>query len=144
MLGITGMGVTMLDYRRFKEINDLFASGQPEKARHLLMEVQSRCIALRDEMNMLKIRLQTFEDILYLTQNLYEESGFYWLKTAGVKQGPFCPHCYESEGGLIRLEKTRSGLNCPYCDSSYRGAARAARAGQGSGERQARIIPFAK
>ena len=31
------MEKTMLDYRRFKEINDLFASGQPEKARRLLM-----------------------------------------------------------------------------------------------------------
>ena len=29
-----------------------FASGQPEKARLLLMEMQSRCIALRDEMSM--------------------------------------------------------------------------------------------
>lgn len=65
------MEKAMLDYRRFKEINDLFASGQPEKARRLLMEMQSRCIALRDEMSMLKVRLQTFEDILYLSQNLY-------------------------------------------------------------------------
>ena len=32
------MEKTMLDYRRFKEINDLFASGQPEKARRLLMD----------------------------------------------------------------------------------------------------------
>ena len=29
----------MLDYRRFKEINDLFASGQPEKARRLLNDI---------------------------------------------------------------------------------------------------------
>ena len=85
------MEKAMLDYRRFKEINDLFASGQPEKARRLLMEMQSRCIALRDEMSMLKIRLQTLEDILYLSQNLYEENGFYWLRTAGVKQGTVLP-----------------------------------------------------
>ena len=109
----------MLDYRRFKEINDLFASGQTEKARHLLMEMQSRCIALRDEMSMLKIRLQSLEDVLYLAQNLFEEHGFYWLHTSGVRQGPFCPRCYETEGGLIRLEKRKHRLECPYCRAAY-------------------------
>lgn len=136
----------MLDYRRFKEINDLFASGQPEKARRLLMELQSRCIALRDEMSMLKVRLQTFEDIFYLSRNLYEADGFYWLRTVGAKQGPFCAHCYESEGALIRLEKTGSELRCPYCDSRYAGSARAS-AGPADSRlamRQARILPFAR
>ena len=139
------MEKAMLDYRRFKEINDLFASGQPEKARRLLMEMQSRCIALRDEMSMLKIRLQTLEDILYLSQNLYEENGFYWVRTAGVKQGPFCPHCYESEGGLIRLEKQRKGLSCPYCNADYKSRINImAEAGEPFTGRQARILPFAR
>lgn len=111
----------MLNYRQFKEINELFAQGQNAKARHRLMEVQSHCIALQDEMERLKIRLQTMEDILYLRKNLFEEHGFYWLRTAGgVKQGPFCPHCYELEGGLVRLEKrVDQGLICPYCNSTY-------------------------
>lgn len=109
----------MLDYRRFKEINDLFASGQGEKARHLLMEVQSRCIALRDEMSMLKIRLQSIEDVLFLSENLHAENGFYWLQTNDIRQGPFCPCCYEAEGGLIRLEKRKNELECPYCFSRF-------------------------
>lgn len=77
----------MLDYRRFKQINDLFASGKLEQARHLLMEMQSRCIALRDEMNMLKVRLQTFEDILYLSQNLYEDTAFTGCAPPGSNRG---------------------------------------------------------
>lgn len=109
----------MLDYRRFKEINDLFASGQTEKARRLLMEMQSRCIALRDEMSMLKIRVQSLEDVLYLAQNLFEEQGFYWLNTKGLRQGPFCPRCYETQGGLIHLEKRKQRLSCPCCHTSY-------------------------
>ncbi len=135
----------MLDYRRFKQINDLFASGKLEQARHLLMEMHSRCIALRDEMNMLKVRLQTFEDILYLSQNLYEEYGFYWLRTAGVKQGPFCAHCYESEGALIRLEKQHKVLLCPYCSTSYKSVVHAMpESVEPLAGRQARILPFAK
>ena len=109
----------MLDYHRFKEINELFSSGQGEKARHLLMELQSRCIALRDEMSMLKLRLQSLEDVLYLSENLYEKNGFYWLKIKDLQQGPFCPCCYEAEGVLIRLDKHKTGFECPYCYSGF-------------------------
>jgi hypothetical protein len=135
----------MLNYRRFKEINNLFAQGQTEKARHQLMEMQSSFIALRDEMNMLKIRVQTFEDILYLAQNLYEENGFYWLKTSGLRQGPFCPRCYENEGGLVRLERGRRGLRCPYCQTGYAGGERLrAEESDMPPPRAAHVIPFAK
>lgn len=109
----------MMDYCRFRDINDFFANGQPEKARRLLMEIQSRCIALQDEISMLKLRLQTAEEALYLAQNLAREGSFYWLNSPGVRQGPFCPRCYDSEGALIRLERVDSLLVCPYCQESY-------------------------
>ncbi len=76
----------MLDYRLFKKINDLFASGQHDKARHLLMEVQSRCIALRDEVSMLKIRLKTLEDTAFLAENLHLKDGVFFALL--VLQGP--------------------------------------------------------
>ena len=102
----------MLDYRLFKEINDLFTSGQYRKARQLLMEIQSRSIALRDEINMLRARLKTLEDAAFLNENLQSQNGFYWLFTNNLRQGPFCPHCYESEGALIRLERSHKTLCC--------------------------------
>lgn len=132
----------MLDYRRFKEINDLFAAGQPEKARHLLMELQSRCIALRDEMERLKVQIRTFEDILYLSKNLCRENGFYWLQTPGVRQGPFCPQCYDTVGALIRLETTDRALRCPYCGQRH-ALPQPPAVHDGSG-RMARIIPFSR
>ncbi len=134
----------MLDYRLFKKINDLFASGQHNKARHLLMEVQSRSIALRDELSMLKIRLKTLEDITYLAENLHVKDGFYWLTANDVRQGPFCPRCYESEGGLIRLERSQKALHCPYCHAVYPGIRRETEYQEGSTVHHARIIPFAR
>ena len=135
----------MLDYRLFKEINTLFESGRHEEARHLLMEVQSRSIALRDEISMLKIRLKTMEDALHLARSLYTECGLYWLRTSGVTLGPFCPRCYESEGALVGLERLArggNGLRCPYCHSVHQSVLPAAANG-GTG-RQARILPFAR
>lgn len=133
----------MMDYCRFRDINDFFASGQPEKARHLLMEIQSRCIALRDEVSMLRLRLQTAEDALYLAQNLFLEKGFYWLKSPGVSQGPFCPRCYEQEGALFRLERLVEQLICPYCHESFVIDIKRPRTEASLG-RPARILRFAR
>lgn len=108
-----------MDYCRFRDINDFFAKGEHQKARRLLMEMQSKCIALRDEITMLKIRLHTAEEALYLSKNLFKENCMYWLKMPGGKQGPFCPGCFESEGALIKLEKYKRELVCPYCHESY-------------------------
>ena len=63
-------GAAMLDYYRFKEIHDLFMKGKTEEARHVLMEMQSRYVSLCDENTMLKMQVQEFEDILYLSRNL--------------------------------------------------------------------------
>lgn len=126
----------MMDYCRFRDINDFFAAGQPEKARRLLMEAQARCLALRDEISMLKLRLASAEDALYMSANLFLEKGFYWLKTSRSRQGPFCPRCYETEGALIRLVRDTDQFNCPYCHGAF--------PLPGKASAHARILPFAR
>ena len=109
----------MLDYRRFREITELFACGKAEQAKFLLMEMQSRYIALRDEMAILKARILTLEESLDLAKNLYSEHGVYWLKAGGLRQGPYCALCYENEGILIKLEKKEHYRACPICGELY-------------------------
>lgn len=109
----------MLDYYSFKEINDLFAQGRAEQGRHMLMELQSRYIAMRDELEALKQQVQEFEDILYLSKNLVQVGDFYWLKIGSVRQGPFCPDCYQRDGALTRLECNKNLMCCPYCGSTH-------------------------
>lgn len=110
----------MLNYLCFKEMNDLLTSGQIPQARKLLMEIQSRCIALNDEMHILRIRLQNMENILRIARNLFCDHGLYWLNTNGLRQGPFCPKCYNLDGSLIRLEKIGDNKGCPCCGEIYR------------------------
>lgn len=109
----------MLDYQRFKEINDCVAQGRQEEARRLLMELQSRCIALKDQMDSLKIQVRELEDMLFLAQTLCFDGRFYWIRIAGRNMGPFCPHCYNGDGGLVRLEQKTDELHCPYCGGRY-------------------------
>lgn len=110
----------MLDYLRFKEIGELYARGNAAQARQLLMEVQSRWIALRDELTMLQARLQNMEETLRISHDLIAQHGFYWLKRDGLRLGPFCPRCYDGDGALIRLEKCGAGHGCPYCGELFR------------------------
>lgn len=140
----------MLDYYSFKEINDLFAQGRAEQGRHRLMELQSRYIAMRDELESLRKQVQEFEDILYLSKNLVLVDGFYWLKVGSVRQGPFCPDCYQRDGALTRLEGQKHHLRCSYCGSMYQCPSIAdhsiehAPAQHGEAARSSRVIQFAR
>ena len=99
----------MLKHHRFKDIDDLYSSGRVSEARRLLMEMQAGYIAICDENAMLKMQVHEFEDILYIARNLVFDGSAYWLVTGGIKQGPFCPRCYNREGALIRLDAEENG-----------------------------------
>jgi len=99
----------MLDYYRFKDIDDLYAKGHHDEARHLLMEMQARYISVCEENSTLRMQIHEFEDILFLSRNLIFDGACYWLITGGIKQGPFCQHCYDRDGALIRLDAELTG-----------------------------------
>ena len=134
----------MLDYYTFKKIHALFMQGHFEEARRMLMELQARYIALCDEVNVLKQQVQEFEDIIFLAQNLMTEGEQYWLRTGGVKHGPFCKPCYEYTGKLIRLENHKNVWRCPYCGLLYsrEPVSRMALAANSPPVRQGKILPF--
>lgn len=109
----------MLEYYRFKQVSDLFLAGKTEEAKLQLAELQRRYVKLCDENLTRRTQLQEYEDILYLERNLYFDERFYWLVTGGIKQGPFCPSCYNKDGLLVRLAGEPHDRYCTYCQQSY-------------------------
>ncbi len=147
----------MLEYYKFKTVFDLFMKGLEQEARAQLMELQRRYVAICDENTTLKMQLQEYEDILYLERNLFYDGTFYWLVTGSIKQGPFCAHCYNTEGALMRLSGEWHERYCPSCRTSFATqAATAVEAGFTHGAMQevaclpdphrerAKVIPFVK
>ncbi|SDF35200.1 hypothetical protein [Desulfovibrio legallii] len=132
----------MCDYGLFQKIGELLVSGQPAKARRLLLELQSRCLAQDDELDLLRTRLQSLEDTLRLQRDLYQRQGLYWLRSQGVSLGPFCPQCQENGGGLIRLYPAGAALCCPYCHGLYPRPGQGEAPAAASPRRHARILPF--
>lgn len=109
----------MLDYLIFKQINELFVNGDAAKCKRLLMELQSRFIALKEQIYLVQIRNHALEEALFLSKNLSLEHGFYWLRINGIRQGPFCPRCYEIDGSLAHLDKEAGLFICPYCQENF-------------------------
>lgn len=109
----------MLDYYRFKTVSDLFMQGKTEEARLELAKLQRRYVALCDENTTFKMQAQEYEDLLYLARNLILDGKYYWLITGSIKQGPFCPHCYDHDGLLIRLGGDKGERFCTLCRNSY-------------------------
>lgn len=109
----------MLDYYHFKDIDDLFAKGMRDEARHLLMEMQAKYIAVCEENATLHMQLHEFEDILYLSRNLVFDGTCFWLITGGIKQGPFCQTCYNRDGALVRLDYESDEWKCVSCGTVH-------------------------
>lgn len=109
----------MLDYYRFKAVSDLFLLGEKEEARLELAELQRRYVSLCDENSTLKMQIQEYQDILYIARNLVLESEFYWLQTGSVRQGPFCPACYDNDGLLMRLSDSSGERFCTTCRTGF-------------------------
>ena len=109
----------MLEYYKFKQIADLFGKGQNDEALLQLAELQHRYVALSDENITYRMQIQEYEDILYLSRNLFFDGRFFWLATGPVKQGPFCAECYNRDGLLVRLAGQMETRHCPYCHTPY-------------------------
>ena len=109
----------MLEYFRFKEIHDLYTKGHVEDARQQLSELQARYVNLCDENALLRTQIQGYEDILHLSRSLIFDGIFFWLVTGSIKQGPFCPVCYNRDGLLLRLSDDGSSRHCLTCGSQF-------------------------
>lgn len=110
----------MLDYYLFKQVHDLYEQGRTDNARLILRELQEKYIETCDENAVLKTQLQEYEDILYLAKNLEYDGFSYWLKTGTIKQGPFCRHCFDKDGLLIRLHEHGDKWQCLTCNTEYK------------------------
>lgn len=109
----------MLDYYLFKQVHELYAQGKSEEARSILADLQDKFIEICDENTLLKTQIQEFEDVLFIAKNLEFDSFSYWLKTGSVRQGPFCRHCFDKDGLLIRLNDQGGEWKCLTCGAVY-------------------------
>ncbi len=132
-------------YDQFQKLHHLFRHEKYDDALQMLMQLQARHIASQESADCLRTRLEELETIVALSQSLFFEDHFYWIKLNGVTYGPFCPVCRDRDGTLFRVERHQDGCSCPYCGAEYMPAARAVgdTTATHAHVRQAKVLPFA-
>jgi hypothetical protein len=78
-------------------------------------DIQSLVLEKDEEIKRLKEALEIKQQVKY-------EKPYYWLCEGDNKDGPYCQHCFDKEGKLIRLQSFNNNgyWRCMVCKSDYR------------------------
>lgn len=65
--------------------------------------------------------IRQLKELLSMEHDLVFEAPYYWQDKEGIKDGPFCSNCWESNKSLIHLMKTNMAdiWECPKCKNEY-------------------------
>jgi hypothetical protein len=68
--------------------------------------------------------IRTLHEQLAVKDKLEYEEPYYWIVSDGIKNGPYCQHCYDKHDQLIRLQSSgrrkRTGYwECLSCNKGY-------------------------
>jgi ribosomal protein L37AE/L43A len=76
-------------------------------------DIQSLIVEKDEEIKRLKETLEIKQQVKY-------EKPYYWLGEGDNKDGPYCQHCYDQNGKLIRLQSYDNGRwDCKACQNKY-------------------------
>ena len=76
-------------------------------------EIQS-LIAEKDE------KIKQLQETLETKKNVKYDKPYYWLGEGPEREGPYCQHCFDKDGKLIRLQGYGNGYwDCKVCKNNY-------------------------
>lgn len=86
--------------------------GQILEVYEKLLDQQKRIEDLEKENKELKEKLEVKDSLVY-------ENNTYWTVKDGIKTGPFCSRCWDSEHKIIRMHPSHNPAfhECPGCKS---------------------------
>jgi hypothetical protein len=81
------------------EINHLEVANRLIEIQGLIMDAQAALIEAQEERSALKVKLDDRAARAEIEKSLTFRDTVYWRDT----DGPFCPHCWDNGGSLVRL-----------------------------------------
>ena len=73
-----------------------------------ILDLQSEIIKVVEENTHLKEQVKSLQETMKIKDSLSFEDNSYWIEKDGVKNGPFCTHCWDREGMLVRLHQDKT------------------------------------
>ena len=106
----------------YNEIVDLLKKGSTLEVQEKILELRAATLNLQEENLALRQKVNSLESQLKDNETLNYEAPFYWRKSEGKKDGPFCQQCYDNKDKKIRLQSSDNDYwNCSTCGTGYPG-----------------------
>ena len=108
-----------------KDLWDLVKTGATVEAKRVIMDLQDRDLAQREEILALRGEVSELRAQLQTRDKLAFESRCYWIGAGVGRDGPFCQRCFDVEDRLVRLQdgkNIRGGQpywGCKACEATY-------------------------
>ncbi|MBX9958852.1 MAG: hypothetical protein K2Y15_01835 [Burkholderiaceae bacterium] len=99
----------------YKDIVELLKKGATVEAQEQIMALREGAIALQEENFGLREKVKSLEEALRTKGQLTFDGASYWLMEGNSKEGPFCQHCYDMSGKLVRLQDWGDSWMCFAC-----------------------------
>lgn len=99
----------------YKDIVDLIKKGATVEAQEQIMVLREGALQLQEENFQLREKVKDLEESLKIKGQFTFDGSSYWLEDESRTDGPFCQHCYDTVGKLIRLQDWGDTWLCFAC-----------------------------
>jgi len=99
----------------YKDIVELLKKGATVEAQEQIMALREGALLLQEENFGLREKVKNLEEAMRTKEQLIFDGASYWLGDGSKKDGPFCQHCYDTNGKLIRLQDWGETWCCFAC-----------------------------
>lgn len=113
------------DLLNVTQIYELVKKGAMLEAQEAILKYREEIVKLTEENIELKQEISDLTNQINLEHELkYVGEVYYRLLDDNLKEGPFCPRCYDVDRKLVRLQALSSTVTSKYgcyqCHNSYR------------------------
>lgn len=103
-----------------QSIGDIIQKTGDREAYEKFLAIQEKALEILEENSNLKEENEKLKKMLKIKDTIEFEENVYWIKDkeGNVKEGPFCPKCYDDEKLLMHLITAPIDKNikrCPKC-----------------------------
>lgn len=102
----------------YKDIVDLLKKGATVEAQEQIMALREGSLILQEENVGLREKVKILEESLRVKGQLTFDGSTYWLDDGTGANGPFCQHCYDISGRLVRLQDWGDTWTCFACKTN--------------------------
>ncbi|MDO9559856.1 MAG: hypothetical protein Q7I89_09270 [Syntrophales bacterium] len=99
----------------YKDIVELLKKGATVEAQEQIMALREGALLLQEENFGLREKVKNLEESLRIKGQLTFDGSSYWLYDGSKADGPFCQHCYDTSGKLVRLQDWGERWSCFAC-----------------------------